>query len=587
MITVGISVFHFGMLFDLVLMMFWIGAFAFLMKTNRMQKIYYIIVAFIMSVFVIGDSVYYDYFETISAMSSLDGLKWLQNGTTLEYNIQIPLVAILVVPLFIGFTILIIKSKKKDTFKFRDFQYLSLIFVLQVGLFLLWGNQTFDSKIEYYRSDAYLFESMHDRSLYSEKYGYFNYHLLDMTKIRPKLDYQAEYTKVDAFFDEQSTHQTNEKSDIYAGYNVVTILGESLETRFIDPVLTPNLYMMKTNGMVFDNFYTTVYQQGATCNSEYMSLTGLNAITSNDWSNNICDSYSNNAFTYSLPNQLNDIGYNTYYFHSGHEWFYNRETIVPSYGFDTVKFQEDLIENGYPDYNEKFDTEMLDFWETFVTFDEPFYVNMLTYSMHGAYNQDEFEIHRDQFDSAYPNQSFDSQVENYMLKLIEFDTMLGDIMDYLDDNGQLDNTLFAVYPDHYPYMMKEETYLNHIELDDDKHEMMRQNLFIYATNMTGEVVSKPGSTKDITPTLLNMIHSDSNFDYFVGQDLFSNKDNYILFSDLTITDGANILYLDERYIGNTEDLLDLENALESRITAYEIEKLLLNIDYFKMKAEND
>ena len=43
------------------------------------------------------------------------------------------------------------------------------------------------------------------------------------------------------------------------------------------------------NGYSFDNYYTPVFQQGATCNSEYMSLTGLQAITTNDWSNNVCE----------------------------------------------------------------------------------------------------------------------------------------------------------------------------------------------------------------------------------------------------------------------------------------------------------
>jgi len=321
-ITVGINFFSLGIIFDLFLVMFWVGAIAIFMKKLLTQKIFYIIVVLISTVFAVGDSIYYDYFETISAKKSFAGLKWLQEGTTLEYDISIPLVAYLVTPILIGVIYLIITNKKKDIFVLKDFAILSSVFVVQVVLFIIWGSYSFDTPLEYYRSDAYLFESMYDRVLYSEKYGYYNYHVLDFTKIRRGHDIDETKSEIDEFFLNQEEHQTNDMSDIYSGYNVITIIGETLETRFIDPVLTPNLFKMMDEGMSFDNFYTPVFQQGATCNSEFMSLSGLGAITTNDWSNNICDSYGNNTYTYSLPSQLKEQGYDTYYFHSGHEWFY-------------------------------------------------------------------------------------------------------------------------------------------------------------------------------------------------------------------------------------------------------------------------
>ncbi len=582
-ITVGISVFNFGMIYDVVLMMFWVGLFALLMRGKTSQKIYYIVIVLIATVFVVGDSVYYDYFEVISSKSSLGGLKWLQEGNTLEYDIQIPLVAYLISPLLITVITLIIANKKKDVLFFKDFGFLSILFVFQVGLFLFWGNQTFETRLEYYRSDAYLFESMHDRRLYSEKYGYYNYHLLDLTRIRPELDKEELFEEVDAYFEENEyVHEENDYSDIYAGYNVVTILGETLETRFIDPILTPNLYEMKMNGLSFDNYYTTVFQQGATCNSEYMSMNGLGAITTNDWSNNICDSYSENTFSYSLPNQLEDIGYDTYYFHSGYEWFYNRETVIPSYGFDTVKFQEDMFDN-HPDFFDRFDTEMIYFVEDYVDYTNPVHINMLTYSGHGAYNQEEFFKYDDIVNEAYPNVDLDPEIRNFMQKTIEFDQMLGLLKEELAVNGELDNTLFVIYPDHYPYMMNYDTYTDFIGVKDDSHEIMRQSLIIYTTGMTGEVIHTTGSTIDITPTILNLVNSDADFSHYIGRDLLSMEENYVIFSDLTISDGKNVLFLDETLIGDEEMREILETALEKKINAVEIEKKLLNSDYFKQK----
>lgn len=578
--TVGMVPRPLGLVYDLVVMMFWVGVIAYFIKSRVWQKVYYLVVVLLSSFFVIVDSIYFDYFGVIFARSSISGLKWLQEGNTLEYDISIPLVAYLITPILIGVAYLIITNNKRDVFHFRHFAPVMALFVAQVGLFLLWGNQSFEAKIDYYRSDAFLFETMHDRILYSEKYGYYNYHLLDVTRLRKPVDADVQAARVQAYFDELPGHQTNGYSDRYDGYNVVMIVGETLETRFIDETLTPNLYLMRENGLSFDNYFTTVFQQGATCNSEYMGMTGLIAISSNDWSSNICDSYSTNTMPYALPNQLRDIGYNTYYFHSGYEWFYNRAVMVPNYGFDTVKFQENLIADGYDDFYDRFDSEMIHFLDEYVTYDDPFMMTLLTYSMHGAYNQEEFEKHADQLEAAYPNLDVDPEIRNYMLKLVEFDTMLGLIMERLEEEGELDNTLFVIYPDHYPYMMDFDTYSSHINVIDDIHEVMRQDLIIYATDMVGEVIHTPGSQIDITPTILNMLYSDGVFEYFMGTDLLGTNENYIIFADLTISDGTNTLYLNEDYLGDPSKYSLLEQALADKITMLEIQKDLLNSDFF-------
>ncbi len=585
--TTGISFFNFGMLFDLILIMFWIGFFANIIRHKGSQKVYYILIILLSSLILVSDVIYFEYFDVITSRSSLLGIGRLTEGNTLEYDLNIPYIVYVITPLFLIASYFIITNKEKDVFYLKDLGILSLVFVIQIGFFLVWGSYNFDTRNEYYKSDAYLFETMYDRNLFSERYGYFNFHLLDLTRINLEVNEEEVYDNINDYFEELVDHEVNEYSDLYAGYNIITIVGETLETRFIDPVLTPNLYMMLNDGYSFDNYFTTVFQQGATCNSEFMSLTGISAIPSNDWINNVCDSYSENTYTYALPNQLESIGYNTYYFHSGYEWFYNRSVISPSYGFTTSKFQEDIYELGYDDFYDKFDTQMLYFLDEFVNYDELFYIDLLTYSGHGAYNQEEFSIHNDRVEEAYPGVELDSELVNYMAKLVEFDNMIGLVMDELTIHGQLDNTLFVIYPDHYPYMFDQEMYTEYIGEEVGSHEIMRQDLIIYATNMTGEVISMTGSTMDITPSILNLVDSSLDFNYFIGKDLFSNQDNYVLFSDLTITDGDNYLYLSEEYVGLPSELAILDDMLEVKIIELELQKQLLSIDYFKKLEENE
>jgi len=581
-ITANIAFFGWGLLYDLVIVMFFVGGVGFFLKTLRAQKILYIAVGLLITIFVVGDSMYFQYFETLSARSSFHGIVFLGSGNTEEYDLTFPIVGYLVTPLLIGYLYVIVKTKNKDVYYLRDFAVLSLIFAIQVMLFISWGNETHDTKLDYYRSDAYLYDSMYDRSLYSSKYGYVMYHLIDFTRIRPTTDPVAAKEVIDAFYEEQEfSHEDNMYSDFYEGYNVITILAETFDTRFIDPVLTPNLYMMREDGLNFSDFYTPVFQQGATCNSEFMSLTGLSAITTNDWANNICDAYTENVFPYSMPAQLRDIGYDTYYFHSGYEWFYDRVNMMPNLGFETVKFQEDLLDK-YPDFNDRMDTSMMLFMDEFVTYDEPFMINLLSYSMHGAYNQSEFMMHNDRVNKAYPNEELPDEIRNYMQKLVEFDLMLGMLIERLEDEGVLDNTLIAIYPDHNIYMMDEKVYQEYIGIDLDTKALNHTDYIIYNTNMSAYTVDQTGSTIDITPTLLNLVYSDADFSYFLGIDLLSGTDNVVLFPDLTITSGEYFLSLQDEVDSSNNTLKWLEEELERRITYLEIQKLILNSDYFAL-----
>ena len=151
--TVDMAVRPLGLFYDMVVMMFWVGVVAYFISSRVYQKVWYLFVVIMSSIFTIVDSVYYDYFGVIFARSSVSGLKWLQEGNTLEYDITIPLVAYLITPILLLVGYLIISNKKADVFSFKHFAPVVAIFIAQVGLFLFWGNQQFEEKIEYYRSN--------------------------------------------------------------------------------------------------------------------------------------------------------------------------------------------------------------------------------------------------------------------------------------------------------------------------------------------------------------------------------------------------------------------------------------------------
>ena len=124
------------------------------------------------------------------------------------------------------------------------------------------------------------------------------------------------------------------RQGIFKGKNLILILCESLSTIVIDEELTPTLYMMKTQGINFDNHYAPVYQS-ATADSEFISLTSQ--IPSIDNGPLAYDFYEN-TFPSALPQLFREIGYSANSFHSFKKEFYNRETLHYTYGFTSVSY---------------------------------------------------------------------------------------------------------------------------------------------------------------------------------------------------------------------------------------------------------
>lgn len=583
-ITLPLAFFSRGLILDglFILFLFYLIHF---IRSFRVKKIVYSLFIAFWTVMMIADIIYYDYFYTLGSRSSLQGLTLLSRGLTIEYNLEIPFELVLVLLLLLGFIALIISQKMMFKFK-KQLAIIALFTVILNSIFLInFYAREENNSIDYYESDVYLYRSMYDRIRFSERYGYFYYHIIDLVRPIPEVDEEEAIENLDAYFNQNAEHLQNTYTNQFDNHNVILITVESLDFRMVNETISPTLYKMMQEGYRYDNFYVPVFQQGATCNSEYMALTGLLAINSNDWSNNICDAYNKNLFPYAMPNQLKEAGYETYYFHGGHEWFYQRETMMQAYGFETIKFQEDLIELGYEDYLDRYDRHLMRFVDEFVSFEEPFYMQFLTYALHGAYNHEEYAMYDDVVSQVYEGDAIDSEIRVYLQKLAEFDAFLTLLEARLSSEGVLDNTLIVIHADHYPYMMNEETYSAFLDVDMSSHELYKQSLIIYNPLMTPIIFNGVGSTIDIAPTVLNLIYPEAIFSYFTGKDLANEEDYAILLHDLSITDGDNRYHLHKPFDGDASLETRLRQKLAEKIYLFELQKDLLNIDYFRIKNE--
>ena len=187
---------------------------------------------------------------------------------------------------------------------------------------------------------------------------------------------------------------------------------------------------------------------------------------------------------------------------------------------------------------------------------------------------------------------YSNKVKGYLAGTIELDRALGYMMSELEKAGKLDDTVFVLSPDHWPYYFK--TYLDELEelAGDhiyDKFELHKNTLLIYNSAMKESVkVNKLASSIDVLPTLLNLMGVDYDSRLLMGKDILSNEDNVVIFSDYSwITkmgkyDGKDFIpansgvEIDENYIDHINSLVKQKILVSSLIQKNNYYKNLFN-----------
>ena len=172
--------------------------------------------------------------------------------------------------------------------------------------------------------------------------------------------------------------------------NVIIVMCESLEWYAINPVLTPNLYNIFTNGYRFDNYYSKSKTNYSEMDVILGSVPTDNAFT-NSWHGST-SSLLGNELTFTLPNKFKNAGYESI------KYFHNYI----------------LLDNGKLD-------EYKSWLESNTNYTFP------TDKKHKTY------------------------LRNYLATTMDLDKGIGILIDYLKENNLYDNTTLVVYGDHNAY----------------------------------------------------------------------------------------------------------------------------------------
>lgn len=411
-------------------------------------------------------------------------------------------------------------------------------------------------------------------------------------QIDESLDFATLYNNTDdedlknlsAYFSSVVPTYTNDYTGIFEGYNVIFVTAESLSKYGISKECTPTLYKIYNEGFVFDNFYNPLWYH-STIDGEYTNCLSQYPCSS-EWS---FEKSGNTYQPYALGNALNKLGYQSYAYHDFDATYYDRTITHPNMGYTTFK----AIDYGLdiPFYNMYSDLDAMEaVYEDFIN-DDKFNMYFMSFSGHLPYDYDYQYMclkNKDEAERLVKRDDLSDEAIAYIAAQMELDKALEFLIDKLEEAGKLENTVFIVAPDHYPYGLSIGKYneLADKNIEDDAFELHSNGFGIWSASMEAPVkVDKLCSSVDILPTVLNLlgIHYDSRL--LAGHDILSDSEELVIFANQSfITDKVryNAATGEAAYTVPQSTIPDgyLDNLIEEVENRLYISNLLIDKDYF-------
>ncbi len=329
------------------------------------------------------------------------------------------------------------------------------------------------------------------------------------------------------YFSTATPSYTNEYTGIFEDYNIIFLTAESFSQYAIDKNLTPTLYKLYSEGFQFDNFYSPAWGVSTT-DGEYANLTGL-IPKSGVWS--FSRSAENNVnFAFTLSEQSHRNGYDEVRAYHNHTYnYYDRDQYLTNIGYDYSAIGKglNLGEDVWPNSDLKMVQQTVD---DYINADK-FSVYYMTVSGHGGYSYN--TISQRNFELV-EHLDYSDEVKGYLASNIELDRAVEYLIDRLEQAGKLENTVFCITDDHYPYALDEFNGLDELagHKVDTTFERYKNSWLLWSASMDEPVkVETQCSSLDILPTMLNMLGFEYDSRTIIGTDVFGTKEPFVVFAD--------------------------------------------------------
>ncbi len=329
------------------------------------------------------------------------------------------------------------------------------------------------------------------------------------------------------YFMQQTPTAKNEFTGIFSGKNVIFVIAESFDEVAIDKDLTPTLYKLKNEGIIFNNYFSPKYP-ASTADGQYMLEWGTLPIIGEDYS--LIDMvYNSNP--YLLPRLLKKMNYSTYAYHNYFGYYNYRKKYFSTLNFNTTRYCQD----GFNMYCDRFHGSDMDMMEQsigdFIN-QERFFAYYITLSGHGSYDDSNFVATKHL--SKLNGYDYPSQLKYYLAANIDFDLAMEKLVSSLKEANKLDDTVIIISSDHSPYYLTDQQINIRSAIQrDNSFDRNRGSLIIYnSTLKRHSSIDKYAMNIDVLPTVLNMLGIEYDSRLIIGKDIMaSNNEGVVIFPD--------------------------------------------------------
>lgn len=320
----------------------------------------------------------------------------------------------------------------------------------------------------------------------------------------------------------------NEYTGMLRDYNLIVLCAESFSTAAIHPEVTPTLYKLANEGIIFNNFYNSY--PNTTTDGEYSLCLGLYPDSTRAKASSSMYVSRNLYLPYALGNIFNEqLQVFSYGYHNFEGYYYGRDESHPNMGY-SMKFMNDGMRFSYSWPSS--DLEMMEqSVGDYISRDTQFHAYYMTFSGHYQYHVNTNYIARDNY-KYVKHLDYSEASKCYLACNIELDKALAYLMEQLEAAGVADKTAIVIAGDHFPYGLSNHQYSELVGYTIDDFSKYKSTLVFWVGGLEENIVVDDYCCNvDILPTILNLWGFEYDSRLLAGTDVFSEGEHMAVLVD--------------------------------------------------------
>lgn len=302
-------------------------------------------------------------------------------------------------------------------------------------------------------------------------------------------------------------------------YNLIVMCAESFSPAAIHPELTPNLYRLSREGIIFNNYYNTF--PNTTTDGEYALMQGLYPDAGRSKAVSSLYASRNSYLPFTLGNIFKEQrNVESWGYHNYRGSYYGREESHPNMGYN-MRFAGDgmTFTTTWP----ASDLEMMEQSVDDYIGQAQFHAYYMTFSGHYKYEIGTNAIAKRNWDLVKDLPYASNTSKAYLSCNIELDKAVGYLMERLEEAGVADRTAIVIAGDHFPYGLSDEQYSELTGQEIDAFSKYKSTLIFWVGGLEENIiVDEYCCNVDILPTILNLWGFSYDSRLLAGTDVFSD-----------------------------------------------------------------